>query len=62
MTQPLLDKQNLQLLNRKTLKYSPVAADMNLVYYKEDVFNHEEWMEEFLRNLVFETIFPNSIG
>ena len=36
--------------------------EMDLVYYKEDVFNHEEWMGEFLRDLVFETIFPNSIG
>jgi predicted nucleotidyltransferase component of viral defense system len=27
MTLTLLDKQTLQLLNRKTLKYSPVAAE-----------------------------------
>ena len=35
---------------------------MDLVYYKKDVFNHEEWIEEFLRNLVFETILPHSMG
>jgi predicted transcriptional regulator of viral defense system/predicted nucleotidyltransferase component of viral defense system len=36
--------------------------EMDLVYYKEDVFNHEEWIEESLRNLRFEMILSHSIG
>jgi len=32
MTLTLLDKQTLQLLNRKTLKYSPVAAEKDYFF------------------------------
>ena len=36
--------------------------ELDLVYYKEDVFNHEEWIEEFLRSLRFDPIPPHIIG
>jgi hypothetical protein len=34
--------------------------EIDLVYYKDDVLNHEEWIEEFLMDLHFETIIPSS--
>jgi predicted nucleotidyltransferase component of viral defense system len=53
--------------NEAILSHWKVASnsrrdEIDLVYYKHDVFNHEGWIEEFLKNLHFETISPQSIG
>ena len=32
--------------------------EIDLVFYKHEVFNHEEWIEEFLNSIHFETIYP----
>lgn len=53
---------NESILSNWKLASKDRRDEMDLVYYKDDVFNHEEWIEEFLRNLVFETISPRSIG
>ena len=32
--------------------------EIDLVFYKHEVFDHEEWIEEFLKGIHFETIYP----
>ena len=52
---------NESILSNWKVASSSRRDEMDLVYYKEEVFNHEGWIDDFLKNLIFDTIAPHRI-
>ena len=50
------------ILSNWKMASSNRREEIELVYYQEEVFTHEEWIENMLKNMDFETILSQSIG